>query len=220
MLELVAVGEPLGQAELARLADLGSVETLERKRLITSRVDGRRVRVRLAHPVYGDVVGTGVSVLRERAVSRSLAEVIETAGGRRREDTLRLASLRLTGGGGSARLLQAGAVAARACHDHSLTERLARAALAEGARFVAAGAAHFQGRPAQAESELAALAADAASDAERARVALLRFDNAFLLQQAGSAANRRAAEGGFSQQITAPSEHCRFSCSPAEGRRC
>jgi hypothetical protein len=181
----VAVGEPLGQAELARLADPPSVETLERKRLITSRADGRRVRVRLAHPVYGDVVGTGVSVLRERALSRSLAEMIETVGGRRREDTLRLASLRLTGGG-SARLLQAGAVAARARHDHSLTERLARPALAEGAgfgaRFVAAGAAHFQGRPAQAESELAALAADAASDAERARVALLRFDNAFLLQ--------------------------------------
>jgi len=36
---------------------------------------------------------------------------------------------------------------------HSLAERLARAAIAEGAgfdaRFVAAEAAHFQGRPAQ-----------------------------------------------------------------------
>jgi len=48
--------------------------------------------------------------------------------------------------------------------------------------FVAAEAAHFQGRPDQAEHELAALAADATSDTERARVALLRFDNAFLLQ--------------------------------------
>ena len=112
--------------------------------------------------------------------------MIETTGARRREDTLRLASLRLTGGGGSASLLQAGAIAARARHDHSLAEQLARAALAEGAgfgaRFVAAEAAQFQGRPAQAERELAALAADAASDAERARVALLRFDNAFFLQ--------------------------------------
>jgi len=67
-----------------------------------------------------------------------------------------------------------------------LAERLARAALAEGAgfgaRFIAAEAANFQGRPAQAERELAALAADAASDVERARVALLRFDNAFLFQ--------------------------------------
>jgi DNA-binding CsgD family transcriptional regulator len=186
LLELAAVGEPLGQAELARLADPGSVETLDRKGLITSWVDGRRVRVRLAHPVYGDAVRAGVSALRERALSRSLAEVIERAGGRRREDTLRLASLRLAGGGGSAGLLGAGAVAARARHDHSLAEALARAAIAEGAgfgaRFVAAEAAHFQGRPAQAERELAALAPDAASDADRARVALLRFDNAFNLQ--------------------------------------
>jgi DNA-binding CsgD family transcriptional regulator len=186
LLELVTVGEPLGQAELARLADLGSIETLERKGLITSRVEGRRIQVWLAHPVYGDVVRAGVSTLRERALTRSLAEVLEAAGARRREDTLRLASLHLASGGGSARLLQAGAVAARARHDHSLAEALARAAIAEGAgfaaRFVAAEAAHFQGRPAQAERELTSLAADAASDGERARVALLRFDNAFFLQ--------------------------------------
>jgi DNA-binding CsgD family transcriptional regulator/DNA-binding transcriptional ArsR family regulator len=186
LVELVTVGEPLGQAELARLADPVSVEALERKGLITSRVDGRRVQVRLAHPVYGDVVRAGISALRERTLARSLAEVLETTGGRRREDTLRLASLRLAGGGGSARLLAAGAIAARARHDHSLAEQLARAAIAEGAgfdaRFVAAEAAHFQGRPAQADQELAALAADTATDAERARVALLRFDNAFLIQ--------------------------------------
>ncbi|HWG15388.1 MAG TPA: hypothetical protein VG268_19140 [Streptosporangiaceae bacterium] len=112
--------------------------------------------------------------------------MIEAAGARRREDTLRLASLRLAGGGGSAVLLAAGALAARARHDHALTERLARAAIAEGAgfdaRYVAAEAAHAQGRPAQAERELAALASEAASDADRARVALLRFDNTYFLQ--------------------------------------
>jgi DNA-binding CsgD family transcriptional regulator len=185
-LELVTVGEPLGQGELAQLADPAAVEGLERKGFITSRLDGRRVQVWLVHPVYGDVVRVGISALRERGIAGSLAEVIEAAGGRRREDTLRLASLRLAGGGGSAGLLAAGALAARGRHDHSLAERLARAAIAEGggfdARFVAAEAAHFQGRPAQAERELAALAADAASDAERARVALLRFDNTWLFQ--------------------------------------
>jgi len=109
--------------------------------------------------------------------------VIEAGG--RRADTLRLASLRLVGAGGSAELLLAGAIAARARHDHSLTERLARAAIEEGAgfaaRFVAAEAAQYQGRPEQAEHELAALSAEAVSDAERARVVLLRFDNAFFL---------------------------------------
>jgi hypothetical protein len=40
--------------------------------------------------------------------------------------------------------------------------------------------AHLQGRSDQAEQELATLAAQATSDAERARVALLRFDNTYL----------------------------------------
>ena len=183
VLELLALGEPLGQARLDQLADPAAVATLERKGLIASRRDGRRVEVRLAHPVYGDVVRAEITALRERALARSLAEVVEATGGRRREDTLLLASLRLSGGGGSAELLAAGAAAARARHDHCLTEQLARAAIAEGggfdARFMAAEAAHFQGRPGQAERELAALAADAATDAERARVALVRYDNAF-----------------------------------------
>jgi DNA-binding CsgD family transcriptional regulator len=186
VLELVTVGEPLGQGELARLADPAAVEGLERRGFVTSRMDGRRLQLWLGHPVYGDVIRVGISALGERGVARSLAEVIEAAGGRRRQDTLRLASLRLAGGGGSAGLMAAGALAARGRHDHSLAERLARAAIAEGAgfnaRFVAAEAAHFQGRPAQAERELAGLAADAASDAERARVALLRFDNTYLLR--------------------------------------
>ena len=186
VLELLALGEPLDPAELDLLADPVAVGTLERKALISSRMDGRRVQVWLAHPVYGDVVRVGISALRERAISRSLAEAIEATGGPRKDDILLLASLRLAGGGGSAGLLTAGASAARARHDHPLTERLARAAIEEGggfeARYVAAEAAQFQGRPGQAEDELAALAADAATDAERASVALLRFDNAFFLR--------------------------------------
>jgi DNA-binding CsgD family transcriptional regulator len=140
----------------------------------------------LAHPVYGDVVRVGISALRERALARSRAEVIEATIGRRREDTLLVASWRLVGGGGSAELLVSGAIAARARHDHTLAEQLARAAMDKGAgfeaRFVAAEAAHAQGRPGQAERELAALAQDAANDAERARIALLRFDNRYFLQ--------------------------------------
>jgi DNA-binding CsgD family transcriptional regulator len=186
VLELLALGEPLDPAELDLLADPAAVDALERKGLITSRMDGRRIQVWLAQPVYGDVVRAGISALRERAVSRSLAEAIESVGGPRRDDVLLLASLRLSGGGGTAELLTAGASAARARHDHPLAERLARAAIEEGggfeARYVAAEAAHFQGRPGQAEDELAALAADAATDAERASVALLRFDNEFFLR--------------------------------------
>ena len=188
VLELLALGEPLGPAELAQLADPAAVDALEEKGLITSGTEGSRIEIRLAHPVYGDVVRAGISARRERAISRSLADVIEAVGARRQGDPLKVATLRLVGGGGSAELLVSGAMVARARHEYSLTERLARAAIDAGAgfeaRFVAAEAAHFQGRSDQAEQELAALAAQATSDAEKARVALLRFDNVFLERSA------------------------------------
>ena len=185
VLELLALGEPLGHRVLAQLANAASIQSLERKGLISSRVERRRVQVWLAHPIYGEVVRVGVGPLRESDLARSIAQVIEAAGARRREDTLLLASFHLIGGGGSVEILLSGAIAARARQDHALTERLARAAIDEGggfdARLMAAEAAHFQGRPDQAERELGVLAAEATNDAERARVALLRFDNAFFL---------------------------------------
>ena len=185
VLELLTLGEPLDQATLAQLTDPAAVETLERRGLIISRIDGRRVQVWLGHPVYGDVVSVGISALRQRDLARARAEVVEATGARRREDTLLVASWRLIGGGGSADLLLSGAIVARARHDHALTERLARAAIDEGAgfdaRFLAAEAAHVEGRPDQADHELATLAAHATTDTERARLAILRFDNTYLL---------------------------------------
>lgn len=189
VLELLALGEPLEPAELARLADPPAVDALEDKGLITSGAQGGRVEIRLAHPVYGDVVRVGISSRRERAISRSLADVIGAVGAGGPSDPLKVASLRLVGGGGGTELLVSGAMVARARHEYSLSERLARAAVDAGAgfeaSFLAAEAAHFQGRSYQAEQELAALAAQATSDAEKARVALLRFDNVFLEGNAG-----------------------------------
>ena len=185
VLELLALGEPLGSATIGELADPASVEALEHRGLVASRLEGRRVQVSLGHHVYGDVVRVGITALRERAIARALAERIEAVGARRREDTLLVAALRLAGGGGGAELLLAGAVAARVRNDHSLAERLARACMDEGggfeARLIAAELAHLQGRFEQAESELAALGSEATGDAEVARVAIVRFDNAYLL---------------------------------------
>src|SRR5437588_574728 len=61
VLELLTLGEPLGQATLDQLADPAAVEALEHKGLITSRIYGRRVQVLLAHPLYGDVVRVGIT---------------------------------------------------------------------------------------------------------------------------------------------------------------
>ena len=183
VMELAALGEPLAQPALDELADTAAVEALEDKGFITSRMDGRRLQIWLAHPVYGDVVRLGISARRERALARALAEA---SGGRRQEDTLLLASLRLVGGGGSGELLLAGAKAARERNDYVLTEKMARAAVENGegfeARFLAAEATHVRGRHAEAAKELEVLALEATSETERVRVALLRFDHDFFLR--------------------------------------
>ena len=159
VLELIALAEPLAQSTLDAAGRSGPVASLEDRGLIASRKDGRRLQVYLAHPVFGDVVRLGISARRDGSLARALAEA---SGGRRREDTLHLASLRLVGGGGSPELLLAGAQAARDRRDFELTERMARAAIDNGAGFeaklLAAEAAHALGRSGQAEEELAALA--------------------------------------------------------------
>ena len=133
-LELTALGEPLAQPALDQLADAEAIESLENRGLIVSRMDGRRLQVRLAHPVYGDVVRSGINPRRQRLLGRELAEA---SAGRRKDDTLLRASLCLAGGDGSSELLVAGARAARERRDYALAERLARAAIDDGEGFEA-----------------------------------------------------------------------------------
>jgi hypothetical protein len=105
---------------------------------------------------------------------------LEATGGRRREDTLRLATWSLEGGG-SLRpdILLAAATMARRRHDLRLAERLAQAAVQAGAGFEAGlllgQACWLQGRAAEAEDHLRALVPMAATDPQRAMLASVRI---------------------------------------------
>ncbi|WP_280426860.1 AAA family ATPase [Nocardia carnea] len=181
LVEILAFGEPLGPAELAAVADLGAVDRLERSGLLVSSTDGRRVVVRLAHPLYGDVVRAQVPTLTARAIARALADAVDATGARRREDLLRVASWRMAGGGAEPTMMLTAATAARWRYDFDLAERLARAAVDAGAGFdaelLAAQLAALTGRSAVAATELAKLAGKAVNDEQRAKVALTRLDN-------------------------------------------
>ncbi|HEY1974426.1 MAG TPA: LuxR C-terminal-related transcriptional regulator [Pseudonocardia sp.] len=178
LLEVLAIGEPLGGGQLAAFGDRALAERLERKALISSSRDGRRLEVRLAHTIYGDVLRARMPPLRVASVSRLLAEGVENWGARRREDTLRVATWRLDGGGGGPELMLEAATIARWRYDFALAERLVAHCLAAGggfdAGFLAAQLAGLRGEPERAESLLAGLRPS--TDDQRGRVAICRLD--------------------------------------------
>lgn len=182
LLEFVAYAEVIGSAELAALGDDEVAAGLERGGFLTSRMDGNRLEIRVAHPLYGDVIRARTPLVRVRSMARRLADVVEGTGARRREDPLRVATWRLDGGGVvSAQLMLTAATTARWRYDFPLAERLALAAAAAGAGFeaalLAARLASLQGRTEEAERQLALLAGQARTDAERAVAAIARVDN-------------------------------------------
>ncbi|WP_280425293.1 AAA family ATPase [Nocardia carnea] len=199
LLEVVAVGEPLGVEELRELGDPLVAEQLERKKFLVTSEEGQDLMIRFAHPLYGEVVRSRMGGLRRRLLARSLAEVAEQSGAQHHGDLLRIAIWRLEGGGGTAEQMLSAARMARWRYDFPLAQRLATAACARGAGFpaalLAAQLASLQGRGDDAERQFAELAEQVENDAQRAAVALSRIDNvAFYLGQpdAGIAIAREA----------------------------
>ncbi|MEU4569065.1 LuxR C-terminal-related transcriptional regulator [Micromonospora sp. NPDC023956] len=139
VVELAAFGEPLGLELLNRTADPAAVETAEERGLITVVRDDRRLDVRLAHPLYGEVMRRRCPVSRTRRLQAQLADLIEAAGKRRRDDLLRVAVWRLDSGTAQdPALLLGAAVQAFARYDVPLATRLARAAVEADGGYAAA----------------------------------------------------------------------------------
>jgi hypothetical protein len=139
VLELVAFGEPIGLPLLVRATDAAAVEVAEERQLIRVVRDDRRVQVRLAHPLYGEVVRKRCPVTRFRRLLASLADLVEDVGARRRDDLLRVAVWRLDSD--TARdpdQLLSASRQAFSTYDIPLAARLARAALNAGGGFEAA----------------------------------------------------------------------------------
>jgi DNA-binding CsgD family transcriptional regulator len=139
VVELVAFGEPIGLPLLVRATDPAAAELAEERGLIRVSQDDRRTKVRLGHPLYGEVLRRHCPITRKRRLLAELASLMESVGARRREDLLRVAVWRLDSATGRdpELLLRAGRHAF-ATYDMPLAERLARAALDTGGGFDAA----------------------------------------------------------------------------------
>ena len=182
VLDALAFGEPLGVPCLLRLTTAEKLEELERRGLIVTTRNGRRLDACLSHPLYGEVIRARTPGLRRQAVLQGLADRVQAVGARRRGDALRFATWRLDAGGTMAPdLMVSAATTARARWDLTLARRLAEAALQAGAGFEAslllAEVDVLQGRGEDAEQQLATLLPLATDDEQRVRVVAARVDN-------------------------------------------
>ncbi len=165
-LEVVAFGEPLA-AEVAEAMGEDMVlqlEALERDGLIASEPAGPDVLLRLAHPLYGEVLRANTPSLRARAVHRQLAHTLAARHELDATDAMRVTTWQLAGGE-QVDPLQLTIAADHAVQslDHHRAEELARAAVTAGAgpaaRRILAIALARQGRASKAEAVFAEVTA-------------------------------------------------------------
>ncbi|SCL20637.1 ATP-, maltotriose-and DNA-dependent transcriptional regulator MalT [Micromonospora rhizosphaerae] len=208
VVELVAFGEPLGLHLLEQAVDPADVETAEERGLIRMLRNDRRLNVRLAHPLYGEVMRRQCPVSRTRRLQATLAELLEQVGKRRRDDLLRVAVWRLDSGTAQdpALLLEA-AAQAFGRYDVPLATRLARAALEADGGFDAAELLAtilmFGDQPDEAIRVLDSVAREIHSDGRRSRWLTVRGMVSYWGLSRESTVEEIAARAGELADLTA-----------------
>jgi DNA-binding NarL/FixJ family response regulator len=133
-IELLALGEPLRVDEIAGLAGFDSVAGAEALGVLKVSPGAAVVEVRLAHPLYGEVVRGELPVLRARGLRLRLAETLKARDPITPDDALRIARWLLDAGAPiPPELLLGAAQAANLAGDSDLGARLAELAVASGA---------------------------------------------------------------------------------------
>ncbi|GAA3200010.1 LuxR C-terminal-related transcriptional regulator [Dactylosporangium siamense] len=179
VVDLLALGEPLGMPLLCRLADPAAVEEAEAGGLILVERDGDRHSVRLAHPLYGETRRARIGTVRARRLRGAVAAALAAAGTRRPDDALQLATLALDSDyEPGPTLLTAAARRAAELADRGLAGRVARAAVAAGGGFEAqllvVASLTPDVPPPDADLEFAALTTLATDDDALVRATVLR----------------------------------------------
>lgn len=101
IVELLALGEPLGAGLLEALVGPDADERLARleaEGFIVAVQDQRRLDVRLGHPLYGEVLRATMPLSWANRARLSLAEAVAAHGCRRQNDAIRVAMWRLDAG--------------------------------------------------------------------------------------------------------------------------
>ena len=159
-IELLALAEPLRVSEIELLTSYDALADAESHGLIT--LDTSAQDVRLAHPLYGDVLRAGMPGLRSRSLRRRLASTLLERDPLAPDDALRIVRLLLDAGAPiPPSLLIDAARAANLAGDPALGAQLGELAVADGggvdAVLALARANAIRGHFQEAEAALAAI---------------------------------------------------------------
>ena len=178
----IALAEPVDADIVTTVTSNVEVEDAERTGMVTTFDDRGCLRLRLAHPIYGEVVRAGLPPLRRRRMLGDLADALEARGAERSDAVLALATWKLGSGREcSLDVLLAASRQARHLFDYELAERLAAAAVAmhggTAASVARAQCLFLWGRFTAADAALASIDLDATTDRERADITIARATN-------------------------------------------
>lgn len=184
LLQSLAICRALSLTDATTLADRTDLESLERSGIVEISVQGARVIVTLAHPLYGEVIAAETSALQRYDLALRQAERIESYGLKRRDDALHVASWRLAAIGTAAPdLLRQAAAIAMNLNDNKQAIELLTAIKAEQhtteSRVLLGRALMHTGQLERAEVVLAEADTHARSDEERIITATTRCTNLF-----------------------------------------
>ncbi|MFD5424601.1 LuxR C-terminal-related transcriptional regulator [Streptomyces sp. NPDC127084] len=182
VLELLALCGAMSLDHAEFVAAPSVVADLEDKGLIHAVMEGRRVEVSLAHPLYGEVLRDGLPAVRSRHLLEEQAERTEAWGCRRRQDALNIANWRLSATGtAEPELLLQGAALARHSADYRQAIVLLNALPKERhtvSSLLQLGASLFEsGASEQAEETLKSAAELARTNEERLQAIFIRSMN-------------------------------------------
>ncbi|MGH9214213.1 MAG: AAA family ATPase, partial [Acidimicrobiales bacterium] len=184
LVEQLAFGEPLPVDLVVRLGATEALASAEQHGFVVVETAPPGPAVRLAHPLYGEVLRAAVPLMTARSHRRHLAAAAKECGWGER-DPVRVASWWLESGtdDGDAQILLAGANRAFLLADWELSERLAHAAEraggGEGAVLARAAALVPLQRLDEADRMLAELAAATGDDATASLASVWRADLLF-----------------------------------------
>ena len=139
LLELLALGEPLRLSEAVARAGVEPVTTAEERGVVSVEGSSPDAAVRLAHPLYGEVIRSSLGSVRGREARLRLVETIRARDSQQPEDTIRLARWLIEAGEAPGlELLLAASRAANNAADPDFGGALAERALAAGGGLQAA----------------------------------------------------------------------------------